>query len=69
MDPTASGSQEGPFKYVGVDDHYFAAVLLNDEPPRPVRIDYQPQHVPLVSDPSDHRQVRDARRCGSRRRR
>src|SRR5688572_3243636 len=27
MDPTERGSQEGPFKYAGVDDHYFAAVL------------------------------------------
>jgi YidC/Oxa1 family membrane protein insertase len=52
MDPTERGSQEGPFKYAGVDDHYFAAVLLNDEPARTVRIDYLPQHVPLVSDPS-----------------
>ena len=52
MDPATSGSQEGQFKYVGVDDHYFAAVLLNDEPARPVRIEYQPQHVPLASDPT-----------------
>jgi YidC/Oxa1 family membrane protein insertase len=52
MDPTARGSQEGTFKYVGLDDHYFAAILLNDEPARTVRIDYLPQHVPLVSDPS-----------------
>jgi YidC/Oxa1 family membrane protein insertase len=52
MDPAERGSQEGPFKYAGVDDHYFAAVLLNDEPARTVRIDYLPQHVPLVSDPS-----------------
>ena len=52
LDPSASGSQEGPFRYVGVDDHYFAAVLLNDEPARPVRIEYQPQHVPLANDPT-----------------
>jgi YidC/Oxa1 family membrane protein insertase len=52
MDPTAGGSQEGPFNYVGVDDHYFAAILLNDVPGRTVRIEYQPRHVPLASDPS-----------------
>ncbi len=52
MDPTTAGSQEGPFEYLGVDDHYFAAVLLNDVPGRMVRIDYQPQHVPLANDPS-----------------
>jgi len=52
MDPALGGSQEGPFKFVGVDDHYFAAVLLNEEPPRPVRIEYQPVQVPLASDPS-----------------
>ena len=50
MDPGATGSQEGPFKYVGIDDHYFAAVLLNDSTTQ-VRIDYQPQHVPLASNP------------------
>ena len=52
MDPAVAGSLEGPFKYVGVDDHYFAAVLLNDEPARPVRLEYQPVHVPLANDAS-----------------
>jgi YidC/Oxa1 family membrane protein insertase len=51
MDPASSGSQEGPFKYTGVDDHYFAAILLNDTSHQ-VRIEYQPQHVPLGSDPA-----------------
>ena len=51
MDPGATGSQEGPFKYVGVDDHYFAAVLMNDSSQQ-VRIDHQPQHVPLASNPN-----------------
>ena len=51
MAPTASGSQEGPFKYTGVDDHYFASILLNDAS-RNVKIEYQPQHVPLASDPA-----------------
>ena len=51
MDPAATGSQEGPFKFTGVDDHYFAAILLNDAS-RTVRIDFQPQHVPLATDPT-----------------
>jgi YidC/Oxa1 family membrane protein insertase len=51
MDPAATGSQEGPFKYTGVDDHYFSAILLNDAS-RNVRIDFQPQHVPLATDPT-----------------
>jgi YidC/Oxa1 family membrane protein insertase len=52
MDPNASGAQEGPFKYAGVDDHYFSAILLNDVEGRNVRVDFQPQHVPLASDPA-----------------
>jgi YidC/Oxa1 family membrane protein insertase len=51
MDPAATGSQEGPFKYIGVDDHYFAAILLNDTNHQ-VQIAYQAQHVPLANDPS-----------------
>jgi YidC/Oxa1 family membrane protein insertase len=51
MDPESAGAQEGPFKYVGVDDHYFSGILLNDAALN-VRIDYQPQHVPLDSDPA-----------------
>src|SRR5687768_8020999 len=50
MDPATGGAQEGPFKYAGVDDHYFAAILLNDAS-RNVKIEYQAQHVPLASDP------------------
>ncbi|HYB97048.1 MAG TPA: membrane protein insertase YidC [Vicinamibacterales bacterium] len=52
MDPTVGGAQEGPFKYAGVDDHYFASILLNDVAGRNVRIDYQPHYVPLTTDPS-----------------
>jgi YidC/Oxa1 family membrane protein insertase len=51
MDPAASGSQLGPFKYLGIDDHYFSAMLLN-EPGRNVAIDFQPQHVPQERDPA-----------------
>ena len=50
MDPAATGSQDGPFKYLGVDDHYFAAVLLNDTS-QTVHLEYRPQHVPLASNP------------------
>ena len=28
--PTTAGSQEGAFRYAGVDDHYFVSVLLNE---------------------------------------
>jgi YidC/Oxa1 family membrane protein insertase len=52
MDPASGGTQEGPFKYAGVDDHYFASILLNDVAGRNVRVDYQPQHQPLAGDPS-----------------
>ena len=52
LDPNSSGSQEGPFKYTGIDDHYFALILLNDVPGRTVKIEYQPQHVPLANDPT-----------------
>jgi YidC/Oxa1 family membrane protein insertase len=51
MDPSASGTEEGPFQYTGVDDHYFAAILLNDAN-RNVRLDFLPQHVPLATDPT-----------------
>jgi YidC/Oxa1 family membrane protein insertase len=51
MDPAASGAQEGPFRFAGVDDHYFSAILLNDAALN-VRIEFQPQHVPLESDPT-----------------
>jgi YidC/Oxa1 family membrane protein insertase len=52
MDPATGGSQEGPFRYAGVDDHYFASILLNEAAGRNVRIEYQPQHVPLAADPT-----------------
>lgn len=52
MDPATSGSLEGPFKYVGIDDHYFAAVLINEPGDRAVRIEYQPLLVPAANDPA-----------------
>lgn len=50
--PTAAGSQEGPFRYAGTSDHYFASLLLNDESPVPFRIDYAPVHVPVAAEPA-----------------
>ena len=35
-------SQEGPFRYAGVDDHYFVAMVLNDQNTQTFRIDYAP---------------------------
>lgn len=49
---TDSGSQEGPFHYAGIDDHYFVAMLVNDQNPQPVRIDYAPALVPQADDPA-----------------
>ncbi len=50
--PTATGTQTGPFRYAGVDDHYFAALLLNDPAsPAPITIDYRPVVVPWPEQP------------------
>lgn len=49
--PTAAGSQEAPFRYAGVSDHYFASLLLNEASPVPFRIDYAPVNVPVASEP------------------
>jgi len=50
--PTAAGSQEGPFRYAGTSDHYFASLLLNSESPVPFRIDYAPVNLPIANEPS-----------------
>jgi YidC/Oxa1 family membrane protein insertase len=47
--PTDAASQEGPFRYAGVDDHYFVAMVLNDSPM--VRVDYAPTVVPQPDNP------------------
>jgi YidC/Oxa1 family membrane protein insertase len=49
---TATASQEGPFRYAGVDDHYFVSMLVNDQNTQAVRVDYAPVHVPQSDDPS-----------------
>ena len=49
---TTAGSQEGPFRYAGASDHYFASLLLNETAPVSFRIDYAPVNVPLANDPA-----------------
>jgi YidC/Oxa1 family membrane protein insertase len=44
--PETSGSQEGVFRYAGVDDHYFVSMLLNEQNTQPFRIEYAPAFVP-----------------------
>ncbi len=43
---TTSGSQEGAFRYAGVDDHYFVSMLLNEQNTQQFRVDYAPVPVP-----------------------
>jgi YidC/Oxa1 family membrane protein insertase len=45
----ANANQEGPFGFVGVDDHYFLATALPAG--QPVRVRYQPLAVPLAETP------------------
>jgi YidC/Oxa1 family membrane protein insertase len=42
--------QEGAFRYIGVDDHYFIGVAFfpTDAPP-PVRVEYAPLEIPMLS--------------------
>ena len=49
---TESGNREGPFRYAGVDDHYFVAMLLNDQNTQQVRVSYAPAPVPQADDPA-----------------
>ena len=43
---TTSGSQDGVFRYAGVDDHYFVSMLLNEQNSQQFRVDYAPVPVP-----------------------
>ncbi len=44
---SAQGTQSGPFLYAGIDDHYFAALVLNDsDQPTPMQFDYTSFVVP-----------------------
>jgi len=49
---TESGMQEGPLRYAGMDDHYFASMLLNDQNTQQMRVDYSPVVVPQTDDPA-----------------
>jgi len=43
----SQGSQNGPFLYAGIDDHYFAALVLNDrDQPVPIQFDHTSFVVP-----------------------
>lgn len=49
--PTAPGVEQGPFLYAGIDDHYFAALLLNDAAaPRPFRFEHTSFVVPPLAE-------------------
>jgi YidC/Oxa1 family membrane protein insertase len=49
---TDTGTQEGPFRYAGVDDHYFVTMLVNEPNTQQVRVDYAPVVVPQTDDPA-----------------
>ena len=44
--PTATGAQEGPFRYAGIDDHYFVSMVLNQDTPVSFKVAYRPMLVP-----------------------
>jgi YidC/Oxa1 family membrane protein insertase len=49
--PPSPGTVEGPLLYAGVDDHYFAALALNDlATPQPIRFDHTSFVVPPKSE-------------------
>ncbi len=48
---TDTGSQEGAFRYAGVDDHYFVSMVVNDQNPQSLRVDYAPLNVPQSDNP------------------
>ncbi|MGH9387137.1 MAG: membrane protein insertase YidC, partial [Vicinamibacterales bacterium] len=51
--PATPGGQDGAFLYAGVNDQYFASLLLNDRgAPAPFHFEHSPTLVPYGSDPS-----------------
>lgn len=46
-----SGSQDGVFRYAGVDDHYFVSMLLNEQNSQQFRVEYTPTIVPQTDVP------------------
>jgi len=49
--PETSGSQDGVFRYAGVDDHYFVSMLLNEQNTQQFRVEYAPAFVPQADVP------------------
>ena len=49
---TDTGTQEGPFRYAGIDDHYFVTMLVNDQNTQQVRFDYAPVQVAQPDNPT-----------------
>jgi YidC/Oxa1 family membrane protein insertase len=47
---TESGAIEGGYRYVGIDDHYFTSIVMNEEG-RPLRMQYGPVNVPQPDNP------------------
>jgi YidC/Oxa1 family membrane protein insertase len=50
-----AGSQQGPFHYFGVDDHYFVAAVI--EPPGSQRVDFAYVPLPDTTNPAAVRQL------------
>jgi YidC/Oxa1 family membrane protein insertase len=50
--PSTPGSQDSLFRYAGVEDHYFASLVLNEENSQRFRIDYAPKVVPQADNPA-----------------
>ena len=49
---TQSGSQDGAFRFAGVDDHYFVSMVLNELNTQAFRFAYAPALVPQPDDPN-----------------
>ena len=49
--PATAAFQEGAYLFAGVDDHYFASLLLNEKNTQAFRIAYAPAYVPQTDDP------------------
>lgn len=51
--PATTGGQDGAFRYVGIDDHYFVSMLLNTgDTPVPLRFEYVPVVAPVAGSPA-----------------
>ena len=60
---------KGPFRYAGIDDHYFVSMLLNDQNTQPVRVDYRAGARAASRRSRHHRPATSITRCASSRRR